>query len=585
MPPVIPVAIQTQVDRLRLQDTERRMNNFADRTGDRFDRLGLRVAAVGRGLSAIGPLLGAGLGFGAFQGLEQITGAADELQRLSDIAGVSVEDFQSLSKAGVQFGIDGDDMADVLRELQLRLGEAAAAGSGPAVEAMELLGLSWDDLEGKSPREQLILIAEALLGVEDQSQRLFIAEELLGGSFERLQPIILGGDKALRAFIQAEKDATVATDEQVESLVEARRALTEFLGDAETLGIRVLGALAGSMLSVEDRAISLGEELGVNEDLIRELIDTTDTSTRSNELHSTGVGFLDQALLTLGQRLGLGDQLLRIFSDSTDKNTAALIVQEAQLLENTTGVESLQYHMGVLSDEQLRNTRLLNRAIIVARDHEVAAGLQEDQLNLLSLATLELSNDTGQFVQRGYAAVLPFYNDWRGRATDVELALFDLNAELRNTITLANVFDRRSAALNLRVAELTQSINRVQVHGGQALATLDAQFQATVRAAREAQQVTDDARTRSLVESISRRPVRRPFIQPRVQRQRDILPPNQQFPLNVGPLVNTGTTQTGNRQVTSTGTTIIINGDVIPPREQQILGDAIVNLRNQGRLP
>ena len=214
--------------------------------------------AVGGGLGKLGVAGGAAAAGAAVVAFTaKLIDNAAELRTLSEISGLGVEDLQRWGQAAADGGGSAEDAADAARELQLRLAEATALGSGPAVDALDLLGLSLDDLADKPVGERLEIIRDRLSEVEDESQRLFLAEELLGGSAERL-------NTALAATTEQFDAQNVASAHSVEALasLDSRFAMladrvkneaTEALvGFAEILGIIEREAAPDAETTVEN---------------------------------------------------------------------------------------------------------------------------------------------------------------------------------------------------------------------------------------------------------------------------------------------------------------------------------------------
>lgn len=171
-------AVERQLD--SIEDEEVEINVDSTGVESAFDKLKdlAGPAALGGVIAGIGALGATGIQAGA------------ELQELSTISGLSVESLQKLGAAAKAGGGNVEDVADAAREMQLRLAEATKLGSGPAVEALQLLGITLEDLAGLSVDEQFLLLRDAISGVVDPAERLFIQEELLGGSTERLNSLL-----------------------------------------------------------------------------------------------------------------------------------------------------------------------------------------------------------------------------------------------------------------------------------------------------------------------------------------------------------------------------------------------------------
>lgn len=183
---------------------------------------GLDRASVG--IAAFGAAAVAGLGLLINSTLE----STEEIDNLSKRAGISAEQIQIWGRIAEESGAEADDMADAVREMQLRLAEATSLASGPAVDALNLLGLSLEDLNELPVDEQFNSIRDALSQVEDQSQRTFLAEELLGGSTERLTELIgLSADEFRNQAQAAAESGRVFSTSQVEAAEMTRLALRD----------------------------------------------------------------------------------------------------------------------------------------------------------------------------------------------------------------------------------------------------------------------------------------------------------------------------------------------------------------------
>lgn len=268
---------------LRAVDATRRGLSSAqrniDRTADRTSRFagiaksaglavaGIGVAAVGIGTKLVGDFLERG----------------SELRDFSRTAGVAAEELQLLGLIAERSGGSAEDVTDAFRELQLRLAEAAALGSGPAVDALGLLGVSLDDLSGLEAADQFALLRDRISAVEDPAQRLFLAEELLGGSSERLQAV-LAPTAAEFANLRGEVEATggIMSDDAVAAAGEMQDRLQELKQQGLEVVQQAIVAILPHILTfvewLRDHAIPairsvarwLGDNLGPVVDFVRE---------------------------------------------------------------------------------------------------------------------------------------------------------------------------------------------------------------------------------------------------------------------------------------------------------------------------
>ena len=184
-----------------------------------------------------------------------VAGNADEIEKQASALGISVESYQKLGYALDDVGVGADALPKLLGEVAATVTDAADAAS-PAAEALSAIGLSAEELAAMTPDEQLNAIMEGLSGVEDQTLKLELANELLGGKSEALLPLLDAqgesledlGDKAEAAgLVMSEEtvDAGAALNDQLEALENIAAGLMQTLG-ADL--IPVVSELAGQIL-------------------------------------------------------------------------------------------------------------------------------------------------------------------------------------------------------------------------------------------------------------------------------------------------------------------------------------------------
>lgn len=126
--------------------------------------------------------------------LEFTVGAVRELQRNSIESSVSIESFGS----AISF-------------LQRMIG----SGDSGATGALRELGLNIEDIRRMSPEDQWFTVAEALSGVEDQTELVRLGTELMGRGFANIIPAIKEGFEEVDHSMD---DATAAIDRAGDAL-------------------------------------------------------------------------------------------------------------------------------------------------------------------------------------------------------------------------------------------------------------------------------------------------------------------------------------------------------------------------------
>lgn len=125
----------------------------------------------------------------------------DQQAKTADRLGITTEALTGLQHAASINGATNEELNKSLQTMQKNLGQVAQTGTGEAKDALEGLGLSATELKGLKPEEQFKLIAEKLKNVEDQSQKVYIAQTLMGKSGTKMINVMANGADGIQALM------------------------------------------------------------------------------------------------------------------------------------------------------------------------------------------------------------------------------------------------------------------------------------------------------------------------------------------------------------------------------------------------
>jgi hypothetical protein len=193
--------------------------------GAAFDKLAADVKGLRSGLNTLTAISGAQL-FGqiasgvssAVQSLYGMSVAAsdtiDNLSKLGARTGQTYGEIAGLALAGDLAGVGVDTIANALTKAD-RAFVLAAQGSKTATKAFAGIGLSLDDLQGKSGSERFQLIAQAISQLPTEAERAAASIALFGKSGAELLPLFAGGAAGIQeATAQAERFGLALTNVQ-----------------------------------------------------------------------------------------------------------------------------------------------------------------------------------------------------------------------------------------------------------------------------------------------------------------------------------------------------------------------------------
>lgn len=198
-----------------------------------FMRFAAGAAAVGTALGALGV---------------QTINSAREISRLSQVANAAPEEFQRWAAASQTVGIEQDKLADILKDVNDRVGDFLQTGGGPMADFFENIaprvGVTAEQFAKLSGPEALQLYVDSLnkAGVSQSEMTFYL--EAMASDLTLLQPLLRNGGAELdRLGDRAEGFGAVMDQKTIASLARAKRSLEEvqtvFRGFGNMLGAAI----------------------------------------------------------------------------------------------------------------------------------------------------------------------------------------------------------------------------------------------------------------------------------------------------------------------------------------------------------
>lgn len=213
--------------------------------GGKLDDVGSGLGKAGDGMAGVGSKMTAGITLpaaAAIAGLSALVmksvGTADEMQRLSDVTGISAEELQKLNYAGSALGVELETVTGAQAKLTKSMA-AASDGTGTQAEAFETLKVSVTDINGNLRDANTVMMEafDALNGVGNETERDALAMAIFGKSAMELNPLIKAGSAGLKELTdEAEANGSVISNEGV-------AALDTFGDSLDAMGLSIMGAV------------------------------------------------------------------------------------------------------------------------------------------------------------------------------------------------------------------------------------------------------------------------------------------------------------------------------------------------------
>lgn len=166
----------------KLDQSQKSAGSFSSKIGTAF-KTGVRaVAGFVTGVAAASAAIGALV--------VKFVDAGSEIDDNAQKLGISTESYQYWSLVLQRAGSDASNLSMVIRNLTTFTNELST-GQGDALLTLQKLGIGYEDFMAMNTEEQLYAIVEALQGMEDQTDKVTIAQDIFGNRvYQELLPLL-----------------------------------------------------------------------------------------------------------------------------------------------------------------------------------------------------------------------------------------------------------------------------------------------------------------------------------------------------------------------------------------------------------
>lgn len=273
MADTVVVGIQAKDEtRKGLRSVERGFRRLSTGAGKVFKVVGAGAFGLAAGVGALG------LGIAALT--TNYAANVKEARNVSKTTGVNIKQVSRLTQIFKRFNLEGEDVRDVLNEINIKLVDAQDEGSAVA-QAFDLLNLSASDLQEAGADEALLQISDALNGIEDAATRAWIADTIFGGDMaQKTLPILAMGRKGIQDLGDEYERLGTVVDEEADKQAQRyekaqQRISTALQGIGNTIGQTVLPYLADLAERMAPIAQEFAREFGEMLGRVPEFIDKT----------------------------------------------------------------------------------------------------------------------------------------------------------------------------------------------------------------------------------------------------------------------------------------------------------------------
>lgn len=211
--------------------------------------------------AALGPILAVAAPLAVFAGgfyvaSRKVSQAFEDIDKSAKMArrlGIATETFSALEIAADQAGLSQEQFAGGIRYLNTQLSQAQRGIQG-AVDKFRLLGISEQQLAGKSNIEALEMVADQISQMAPGAQRAALAAQVLGEEMGgRFVSLLEQGGQGIRAFIaEQQRLGNTFTDAEARMVESANDSWSQFYANINAIWRRLAITLAPAVKEIGD---------------------------------------------------------------------------------------------------------------------------------------------------------------------------------------------------------------------------------------------------------------------------------------------------------------------------------------------
>lgn len=332
------------------------MQRSLSRMGRRFRQFGQTMAT-----RVTAPIVG-----GAAAAAAAAVQSASEIDRLAKISNASTQEFQRFAAAAKSAGLEQDKVADILKDVNDRVGDFIATGAGPMADFFENIGpkvgVTVDHFKELSGPQALQLYVSSLekAGVSQQEMTFYL--EAMASDVTALLPLLKdNGTELDRLADRAENLGAVMDQETIASLKEAKSAFSALGLAGVGLRNKLVTALAPSIQKIAEQVANLAGWFGSLSPEMQRFIGITGAVAAAVGPLAIALGFVATGLAALASPIGLV-----ILGLGAVAGVAATVAANwSQLVDRYPG---LQTALDVVGQSSSRLATILHGGMLAAWD-------------------------------------------------------------------------------------------------------------------------------------------------------------------------------------------------------------------------
>ena len=177
------------------------------------------------------------------------TEGANTIAKASDMLAMSIEDLQAWQGAAESMGAEGEEINEMLIDMNEYLVDMVQFGSGPAVDILKKLGISATDASGKIRPATEVLLDMAEAGEKISKQEMLAYGKIMG--FDKsVIDLLMKGRKGLEELLNAQKELAVFSKEDAEISKQSRIAWQSLIKALQALQATIMRVIMPAFITL-----------------------------------------------------------------------------------------------------------------------------------------------------------------------------------------------------------------------------------------------------------------------------------------------------------------------------------------------
>jgi len=293
-----------------------------------LDKVGTAAKAGGAGLAKLGTAAtAAGVAFLAFSKL--VGDNVNELKNQATVANTSITAFKDLAFAAKSVGVEQDTLADILKDVNDKIGDFVQTGAGPMVDFFEkigpMVGVTADNFKDLSGDQALKLYVDSLNSANLSQADMVFYMEAIASDATKLLPLYADQSAELDRLAKKYSDVNdqlALTANQADALGDMKESFDLLGVTAGNAGTQIISTFAEPITDFLETTIGLLPSLTNNFiDFFNSFLDAKDINSISQ---------IQTQLLNVGDEIAFQEERLLTARGRTKQSIEGIIEREKQ---------------------------------------------------------------------------------------------------------------------------------------------------------------------------------------------------------------------------------------------------------------